>query len=180
MNKIYVATCKKCGYVVYSCGKLGSCARHLRENTAPCDGEVICETPFAEHRRRVREGKELPHERLIRENRQKLKVKRLKKGRRIKKIMRVYISGAKTAGAAERFEEAEKGLRLKGYSVINPEKAVRNMAADLTEDEVGEVTSAMLAVCDSMYVLKGWENEEDVKKEIEQASNWDIPVEFER
>lgn len=70
----------------------------------------------------------------------------------------VYISGPMTGTSdwEERFGEAERSLKLDGYSVINPSRFVFT-----EEDGLREIMMAYLqsmSCCDAIYMLKGWEN----------------------
>ena len=183
MSTVYVVTCKKCGYMCYSTKPVEICPRHRHENVPHCDGEVMCETPREEYRRRIREGKELAHEKLVREAGERLKVQKSRKERRrLNKMLRVYISGpiAGTSDYIKRFEEAEDDLKEQGYAVINPARICSSMPKDTTEDEYMELCTVLLGLCDKMYVLKNWEQSDGVREELKKARDWDIPTEFER
>lgn len=72
--------------------------------------------------------------------------------------MRVYISGPITwvESYHENFKKAEKDLREKGYSVINP-TAFDDKLPPLEHEEYMKLDIALLDMCDAIYMLKGWE-----------------------
>ena len=73
--------------------------------------------------------------------------------------MKMYISGAITGtdNYMERFAKAEKELTENGYSVINPAKVNAQLPEDTTYEEYMKMCFCMLDMCDSIYMLKGWE-----------------------
>lgn len=73
--------------------------------------------------------------------------------------MRIYISGAITGtdDYMERFSKAEKELAENGYSVINPAKVNAQLPEDTTYEEYMKMCFCMLDMCDSIYMLKGWD-----------------------
>ena len=73
--------------------------------------------------------------------------------------MRVYISGAITGtdDYMERFAKAEKELTEQGYSVVNPAKVNSQLPEDTSYEEYMKMSILMLDMCDSVYMLKGWE-----------------------
>ena len=73
--------------------------------------------------------------------------------------MKIYISGAisGTDDYMERFAKAEKELTDNGYSVINPAKVNAQLPEDTTYEEYMKMSILMLDMCDSVYMLKGWE-----------------------
>ena len=72
--------------------------------------------------------------------------------------MRVYISGAITGvpDYMEKFEAAEKELKEKGYTVVNPAKINYGMPEDMTYEEYMEIDIKLITMCDALYMLKGW------------------------
>lgn len=74
-------------------------------------------------------------------------------------MKRIYISGAITGTTdyMERFAAAEEKLTAEGYSVVNPAKVNGMMPEDLTWDEYMKMSYTMLQLCDSIYMLKGWQ-----------------------
>ena len=73
--------------------------------------------------------------------------------------MKIYISGAITGtdDYMGRFADAEEKLKKEGHSVINPAAVNSMMPADTTYEEYMEMSLTMLAMCDVIYMLKGWE-----------------------
>lgn len=72
---------------------------------------------------------------------------------------RIYISGAisGTDDFMERFAKAQKELESQGYSVINPALVNSNMPEDTTYDEYMKMAFTMLDMCQTLYLLNGWE-----------------------
>ena len=85
--------------------------------------------------------------------------------------MKIYISGAisNTDDYMERFAKAEKELTERGYSVINPAKVNAQLPKDTTHEEYMKVSLCMLDMCDSIYMLKGWEHSLGANKEFLHA-----------
>ena len=73
--------------------------------------------------------------------------------------MKIYISGAITGtdDYMERFAKAEKELTEQGYSVVNPAKVNAQLPEDTSYEEYMKMSFCMLDMCDSIYMLKGWE-----------------------
>ena len=73
--------------------------------------------------------------------------------------MKIYISGAisNMDDYMERFAKAEKELTTNGWSVINPAKVNAQLPEDTTYEEYMKMCFCMLDMCDSIYMLKGWE-----------------------
>ncbi len=92
--------------------------------------------------------------------------------------MRIYISGpiTGTKDYMERFEEAEKELTSKGYVVINPAKVNALLPADTEWKGYMGTSMAMLKLCDTIYMLKGWHNSTGAKMELKYALNYDYYV----
>lgn len=88
--------------------------------------------------------------------------------------MRVYISGkiTGTTDYEERFLEAEKNLKEKGYVPVNPVKmsrALLDMVPDASYDNFMEMDFALLCICDGIYMIDGWEDSNGAKREYERA-----------
>ena len=73
--------------------------------------------------------------------------------------MKIYISGAITGidDFMERFAKAEKELTDKGYSVVNPAKVNAQLPEDTRYEEYMKMSFCMLDMCESIYMLQGWE-----------------------
>lgn len=82
-------------------------------------------------------------------------------------MKRIYISGAITGTTdyMERFAAAEQKLTAEGYSVVNPAKVNAMMPEDMTWDEYMKMSATMLQLCDSIYMLKGWQESRGAKLE---------------
>ena len=72
--------------------------------------------------------------------------------------MKIYISGAITGtdDYMERFANAEKELKDKGYSVVNPAKVNAQLPEDTTYEEYMKMSFYMLDMCEAIYMLNGW------------------------
>lgn len=73
--------------------------------------------------------------------------------------MKIYISGAITGtdDYMERFAKAEKELTEQGYSVVNPAKVNAQLPEDTSYEEYMKMCFCMLDMCESIFMLKGWE-----------------------
>ena len=71
----------------------------------------------------------------------------------------IYISGpiTGTTDYIERFEKAEKSLRDKGYIPINPAKVNAQLPSETLYDMYMKMSLTMIDLCDSIYMLPGWE-----------------------
>lgn len=75
-------------------------------------------------------------------------------------MSRFFISGGITGvtNYRENFDNAEKELKSKGYKVINPTIISEHLIeADASWEECMSVTRALFDICDSVYMLRGWE-----------------------
>lgn len=95
---------------------------------------------------------------------------------------RIYIAGAisGTADYIERFASAQKKLKEQGYSVINPAAVNSAMPSDTTYEEYMTMGITMLDMCDSIYMLKGWEKSCGANREYGYASAKDKVIMFEQ
>ena len=85
--------------------------------------------------------------------------------------MRVYISGpiTGTTDYMERFAAAEEELKKKGYDVFNPARVNQGMPEVSTWEDYMKVAEAVLSCCDTIYMLRGWENSRGAVKEYHLA-----------
>ena len=82
----------------------------------------------------------------------------------------IYISGAITNNPEYKrhFNDAEDFLS-KLDTVINPARVNSNLPTECTHDEYMIVSIAMLSLCDTIYMLRGWEKSEGAKEELAYA-----------
>ena len=73
--------------------------------------------------------------------------------------MKVYISGPITGtdDYLERFQEAEKYLTGRGYTVINPAKVNSNLPPDTSYDDIMKMCYVMMDMAEGIYMMAGWE-----------------------
>ena len=95
--------------------------------------------------------------------------------------MKIYISGAisNTDDFMERFAKAEKELTEQGYSVVNPAKVNAQLPSDTTYEEYMKMSFCMLDMCDSIYMLKGWEKSCGANRELGYAMASDKIIMYE-
>lgn len=92
--------------------------------------------------------------------------------------MKVYISGpiTGTSDYMERFNEAQKYLESKRYTVINPAVVNSNLPKDTTWEEYMRVSLVLLEQCDAIYLLKGWERSRGASVENRHAERLGLGV----
>lgn len=85
--------------------------------------------------------------------------------------MKVYISGpiTGTKDYMERFSKAQKYLESLGCSVINPALANSYLPKDTTYEEYMVMDLTMLAMCDAIYLLNGYEDSKGALIELNTA-----------
>lgn len=93
----------------------------------------------------------------------------------------IYISGKITGtdDYLQRFEIAEKHLNTMNITdVINPAK-VNSYLPELSYSQYIKMSLCMLEMCDTIYMLKNWENSIGAKLEWEfaKANNYKIMYE---
>jgi len=93
----------------------------------------------------------------------------------------VYISGAisGTTDYLERFEEAELKLKKKGHDVVNPAKLNSFLPTDTTWEQYMEVDYKLMDICDTIYMLSGWENSKGANAELEYAKKRKMNIVYE-
>lgn len=91
---------------------------------------------------------------------------------------RIYISGPVTGtdDYTERFAKAQADLTERGYSVINPVLVNSNMPEDATWEEYMKMSFCMLEMCDTIFMLNGWEKSKGAVLEFRKAINRNMAV----
>ena len=93
---------------------------------------------------------------------------------------KIYISGKITGtdDYMQRFEDAEKALNnmFPGVSVINPAKVNAAMPTDTTYEQYMAMSFTMLDMCDTIYMMQGWEQSNGAKKEIIKAKELGLKI----
>lgn len=72
----------------------------------------------------------------------------------------IYISGkiTGTADYIDRFARAEETLRASGYIPINPAKVNAQLPPETSYGMYMKMSLNMIDLCDSLYMLPGWED----------------------
>lgn len=87
-------------------------------------------------------------------------------------IRRVYIVGPISGLSEEyymfRFKRAENFVKRRGYIAVNP-TVISKHFPDFNWLESMTVTECLLSLCDTIYVLKGWQNSRGALMEIKYA-----------
>lgn len=82
---------------------------------------------------------------------------------------KIYISGKITGtdDYMQRFEKVENTLNnmFPGVSIINPAKVNAAMPIDTTYDQYMAMSFTMLDMCDTIYMMSGWEHSNGARKE---------------
>lgn len=84
---------------------------------------------------------------------------------------RIYISGPITGtnDYLERFAKVQQELTEQGYSVINPAAVNSMLPKDTGYEEYMKMSLAMLDMCSSIYMMKGWERSRGANREYGYA-----------
>lgn len=95
--------------------------------------------------------------------------------------MKIYISGKITGtdDYMERFAKAQKKLEEQGFSVINPAAVNSMLPKNTTWKQYMDMSILMLDMCDSIYMLKGWEKSCGANRELGYAMAKDMIIMFE-
>lgn len=93
----------------------------------------------------------------------------------------VYISGRMTGtdDYAERFAKAERELTEQGYAVINPAKMDGVLPKTCAYEDYMKIDLALLAMCEGIYMLKGWEKSCGANREYGYALGSGMRVMYE-
>lgn len=83
----------------------------------------------------------------------------------------IYISGKITGtnDYLERFNRAESKLIDLGYDVINPALVNSMLPKTATYQQYIKMSLCMLEMCDTIYMLKDWEDSKGARLEYEYA-----------
>ena len=78
----------------------------------------------------------------------------------------IYISGkiTGTTDYIKRFEDAERSLNRR-FSVVNPAAINARLPKDCKYSDYMKVSICLLSLCDTIYMLKGWETSNGARLE---------------
>lgn len=98
--------------------------------------------------------------------------------------MKVYISGKITGLPKEEymynFNQAERFLKKRGYSVINPARVNGELPEDTTTyEEYMEVSLKLLSFCDAIFMLSDWTDSNGATIEWNYAMSHGIKAMYE-
>lgn len=98
---------------------------------------------------------------------------------------KIYISGAITGVAdyMKHFQSAEDEINEvyenSGVMVLNPAKINANMPEGTSYEEYMKMAFCLLEMCDTIYMLKGWEKSRGANREYGYALGKDMTIIFE-
>ncbi len=90
--------------------------------------------------------------------------------------MKIYIIGEKRT--VEEYGKLERSLKKEGHEVVNILKVLKQIPK-LTRGEQEQITQALIAGSDAVFVEKGWKRSYTAKEEVLYAISQDINVTFE-
>lgn len=97
-------------------------------------------------------------------------------------MQKIYISGPITGWPIDmcrvRFEAAEFLLRMQGFEPVNPMK--NGLPEDAPYDEHMKRDLEMLAECDAIYLLNGWERSKGCRIELQEAIKANKRITYEK
>ena len=88
--------------------------------------------------------------------------------------MLVYISGRIRGNEHyyEDFKKAELWLKLKDNDVINQAKVIESLPlTKLSENQIMKIDYALIAVCDAIFMLDGWQKSKGACAELSYAKS---------
>jgi len=90
----------------------------------------------------------------------------------------IYISGPITGtdDYMERFDAAEKMLAEKGCAVVNPARYNARLPEEMEYKDYMQVSLALLGACDTIYMLKGWQDSKGARLEHAYAEAMGIEI----
>lgn len=93
-------------------------------------------------------------------------------------MAKVYLSGPITGtdDYMERFAKAEQELTEQGYVVVNPAKVNAQLPVSTMWEEYMLMSMTMLDMCDTIYMLGGWQNSRGAKLELSYATSRNFDV----
>lgn len=96
-------------------------------------------------------------------------------------MKKVYISGLITGHEdyMRRFSAAADLLREQGYIVYNPAAVNSMMPEEATYEEYMAIAMTMLSFCDTVYMLRGWEDSTGANREYGYALAKHLNIRFE-
>ena len=95
--------------------------------------------------------------------------------------MKIYLSGPITNNPNYKteFARAEMALAKVGHEVINPAVTNGTLPKSTTHREYMHVSFALLDLCDTIFMLNGWENSNGARQEFEYAARHRKTIAFE-
>ena len=79
------------------------------------------------------------------------------------------ISGLEKSDYMNRFADAEKDLSERGYIVVNPAKVLAQLPEETKHGEYMKLSLVMLDMCDSIYMLNGYQKSNGARLEHQYA-----------
>lgn len=98
--------------------------------------------------------------------------------------MKIFISGPVTGikdykDYIKRFEAAEKELAEAGHTVVNPAKVNAGLPEGTTHRQYMDMSLQMLDMCDTIFMLEGWERSRGCNAELARAVGNRMTIVFE-